>query len=242
MDDPSTLLLVTGGSAGIGAALVAAAPPGTRTVDVSRRGNPDADRHVDADLADPGTWGDVGEIVAAEVAAFAGRRVTFVHAAGVLTPIGFAGEVPTDAYAASVLLNAAAGQVLGHAFLAAVRDRDDLRRELVLVSSGAARRAYAGWSAYGAGKAALEHWVRAVGEEQQQRGGVTVCAIAPGVVATDMQASIRETSPDAFPSVERFRQLHARGELRPPDEVARQLWEVLDDDLAPGAVLDLRDR
>ncbi len=239
---PSTLLVVTGGSAGIGAALVAAAPAGTRVVDVSRSGAAGADRHVAADLSDPASWPTVAAAVAEEVDAFAGDRVTAVHAAGVLEPIGFAGEVDADAYRASVLLNSAAGQVFGAAVLAAVRGRDELRRELVLVSSGAATTPYPGWSAYCAGKAALEQWVRAVGEEQRQRGGVTVCAIAPGVVATAMQAGIRATDPRDFPAVERFRQLHADGELRDPDTVARQLWRVLDEGVETGAALDLRQR
>lgn len=238
--DP-TLLLVTGGSAGIGRAVLRAAPAGTRRVDISRSGADGVDRHVAADLADPGAWPAVAGAIADEVAACDRGRVVMVHAAGTLAPLGFAGEVG-GRYTDNVLLNAAAGQVLGHAFLAAVLDRDDLRRELVMLSSGAARTAYPGWSAYGAGKAALDQWVRTVGAEQQHRGGVTVCAIAPGVVATDMQSSIRDSDPHDFPHVERFRQLHAEDALRAPDDVARQLWDVLDRGVETGAVLDLRDR
>lgn len=239
--DPTTLLLITGGSAGIGAAIVSTAPDGTRTVDVSRSGNPAADRHVAADLADPGAWSTVADAFGEELEGFAGERVVFVHAAGVLDPMGFAGEVGTDAYVDSVLLNSASGQVLGHAFLQAVHGRGELRRELVVISSGAGRSPVAGWSAYCAAKAGMDHWVRTVGLEQQHRGGVRVCAIAPGVVDTAMQDQIREMDERDFPSVERFRRLHAEGELRDPDEVARQLWGVLDADVEPGAVLDLRD-
>jgi benzil reductase ((S)-benzoin forming) len=236
-----TLLLLTGGSAGIGHAIAATAPTATRVVDVSRSGCDLADRHVAADLADPASWGEVGDAIAEEIAATDARRITFVHAAGVLDPIGFAGEVDAESYTANVLLNSAAGQVLGHRFLDAVgARRGELRRELVVISSGAASSAYPGWSAYCAGKAALDHWVRAVGLEQRERGGVVVCAIAPGVVDTGMQDRIREVDEHDFPRVERFRELHAGGELRDPDEVARQLWSVLDDGVEAGSVLDLR--
>ncbi|MBW3621230.1 MAG: SDR family NAD(P)-dependent oxidoreductase [Actinobacteria bacterium] len=235
-----TLLVVTGGSAGIGRALAAAAPAGARIVDISRSGADLADRHVAADLADPASWGAVADAVDEEVARSDARRVTFVHAAGVLDPMGFAGEVDTEAYVANVLLNSAAGQVLGHRFLAAVADRAELRRELVLISSGAASTPYPGWAAYGAGKAALDQWVRSVGLEQRERGGVVVCAIAPGVVATGMQERIREMDPHDFPRVERFRELHAEGGLRDVDTVARQLWDVLDRGVETGSVLDLR--
>jgi benzil reductase ((S)-benzoin forming) len=84
--------------------------------------------------------------------------------------------------------------------------------------------------------------VRAVGAEQQQRGGVRVLAIAPGVVATGMQSAIRATDARDFPSVARFRRLHDEGELEDADDVARRLWALLEaDEPASGAVVDLRD-
>jgi benzil reductase ((S)-benzoin forming) len=246
MNDSPHLVIVTGGSSGLGAALLASAPPGSRRIDVSRSG-PGEDprladvRHVAADLADPGRWAALGELVSAEVETVRPARVTVVHAAGTLTPIGFAGEVDADAYRRNVLLNSAAGQVLGHHVLAALRDVD-ARRELVLVSSGAARTAYPGWSAYGAGKAALDQWVRSVGLEQAERGGIRVLAVAPGVIATPMQSAIRATDDRDFPRVDRFRRLHEDGDLEDADDVARRLWVLLDADEPPtGAVVDLRD-
>jgi benzil reductase ((S)-benzoin forming) len=238
-----TLVIVTGGSAGLGRALLASAPPGAHRVDVSRSGTdlPDTD-HLDADLTDPASWDAVGEQLAALVDRRAWQRITLLHNAGTLEPIGFAGEVDDAAYTRNVLLNSAAGQVLGHRFLAAVRGID-ARRELVLISSGAARSPYPGWSAYGAGKAATDQWVRTVGVEQAQRGGVVVLSVAPGVVATGMQAMIRDTDPRDFPHVDRFHDLHARGQLVEPDVAAEALWALLDDPgVTTGEVVDLRSR
>jgi benzil reductase ((S)-benzoin forming) len=241
-----TLVIVTGGSAGLGRALLAAAPPGARRIDVSRSGpGPDdalADvHHLAADLADPASWERVGRELGREIAGEAWERVSVLHSAGTLDPIGFAGEVDGDAYTENVLLNSAAGQVLGHHLLAAMRELD-ARRELVMLSSGAARTAYPGWSSYGAAKAATDQWVRAVGAEQAIRGGVRVLAVAPGVVGTAMQATIRETDERDFPPVDRFRRLHEDDQLEEPDEVARRLWALLDDDEPPtGSVVDLRD-
>jgi benzil reductase ((S)-benzoin forming) len=241
-----TLVVVTGGSAGLGRALLVAAPAGARRVDVSRSGAGEGPEvadvlHLRADLADPGTWDEVGRALAVELTTEPWERITVLHNAGTLDPIGFVGEVDAPAYARNVLLNSAAGQVLGHHVIAAVRQLD-ARRELVLLSSGAARTAYPGWSAYGAGKAATDHWVRAVGAEQALRGGVRVLAVAPGVVATGMQATIRATDEHDFPPVERFRQLHAQGQLEDADDVARRLWALLDGDEPPtGSVVDLRD-
>lgn len=243
MDTTDTLVLVTGGSAGLGRALLASAPPGAHRVDISRSGTdlPDTD-HLAADLADPASWATVGERLAALVASRPWQRITLLHNAGILEPIGFVGEVDAEDYTRNVLLNSAAGQVLGHRFLAAVHDLD-VRRELVLISSGAARSAYPGWSAYGAGKAACDQWVRTVGAEQHHRGGALVLSVAPGVVATGMQELIRDTDPRDFPQVDRFHDLHARGQLVEPEVAAEALWALLDDpEVATGEVVDLRSR
>lgn len=238
----AALVVVTGGSAGLGRRLLAHAPPGARRLDVSRSGpdDPEID-HLAADLAEPSTWTAVGDELARRLDAFEGARVTVVHNAGTLDPIGFAGEVDDEAYRRNVLLNSAAPQVLGHHVLRALARHPADRRELVVLTSGAARSPYPGWSSYGAGKAAVDHWVRTVAEEQARRGGVRVHAIAPGVVDTGMQQLIRDTAERDFPQVERFRTLHAAGQLADPDAVARALWAALDDpDLPP--VADLRDR
>lgn len=237
----SHLVIVSGGSSGIGLELLAACPwSGARRIDVSRRGAPGCE-HAKADLADPASWPAIAAMFEREVSGFAGERVVFFHSAGTLSPIGFAGEMDPVAYARNVLLNSAAPQVLGDAFLRAAA-RTEARCQLVNVSSGAANNAYAGWSAYCAGKAAADQWVRTAGLEQERRGGrVRLLSVAPGVVATAMQQEIRSTPRHDFPDVSTFVDLHEAGVLRDPASVARDLWALLDADLENGAVLDLRD-
>lgn len=237
----TALVVITGASRGIGAALARAVPwTDAHTVDVSRSGGTDADEHLAADLSDPGEWDRVATALERRLDRLQPADTALLHAAGTLTPIGFAGEVDAAAYRDAVLVNSAAGQVLGGAFLRATRGVPG-RRVLTMLSSGAATSAYEGWSAYGAGKAALDQWVRTVGAEQARRAGATVCAIAPGVVATAMQEQIRRSDPADFPAVDRFVELHERGALADPDHVAVRLWEVLERGVEPGAVLDLRD-
>ena len=237
----TALVFITGGSSGLGLALARTVPFPALVNDISRTGPPDgADiSHFAADLSRPEEWPRVGTHLARLVEEHDPQRAVFIHAAGALTPIGFAGEVDTDAYTANVLLNSAAGQVLGHLFLRAVQGRaGDF--DLVMISSGAARGVYAGWSAYGAGKAALDQWVRNVGAEQQERGGVRVSAIAPGVVATGMQREIRETPEHTFPKVARFHELHDEGDLAEPDDAARRIWDTVEGGIVTGSVMDVR--
>ena len=235
------LVFFTGASSGIGEALAQTVPwQEARLFDVSRRGARGCE-HFRADLADPRAWRGVAKFFEESVAGFTGDRVAFFHCAGTLHPIGFAGEVDPEAYAHNVLLNSAAPQVLGDAFLRAVRGTR-AACHLVMISSGAAHSVYEGWTSYGAGKAAVDQWVRTAGAEQARRGGhCRILSVAPGVVATCMQEQIRATSADDFPEVARFVELHESGALREPKTVAREIWALLDRELENGTVLDLRD-
>lgn len=235
----ANLVFITGGSSGIGAAMARAVPyPDARVINISRRGL-EGYGHYEADLSDPAAWRGVADLFVREIAGFAGDRIVFVHSAGTLQPIGFAGEVPADAYTRQVLLDSAAPQVLGDAFLHAARET---RAEchVVMISSGAAFTVFEGWSAYCAGKAAMDQWVRTAGAEQARRGGrCRLLAVAPGIVETAMQREIRAASSDDFPSVEMFVGIHQKDQGRDPAEAAREIWSLLDRQLENGAVVDL---
>jgi benzil reductase ((S)-benzoin forming) len=236
------LIFISGASSGIGLAMARSVPyAGARVIDISRRGAAGVE-HFPADLAEPSEWDRVAQLFEKEISGFAGERVVFVHSAGTLDPIGFAGEVDAASYARQVLLNSAAPQVLGDAFLRAA-SAAQAPCTLLFISSGAASSVYEGWSAYGAGKSAVDQWVRTTGAEQKRRGGrCRVLAVAPGVIETAMQEQIRAMTEEAFPVVERFRELHRAGALRDPADAARDLWALVSKDTFPnGAVLDLRE-
>ena len=241
MADDRALVWISGASAGIGAAMAASVPwDGARVVDISRSGAEGLD-HVEADLADPSSWADVAAAFEEGLSGFTGGVAVFVHAAGTIDPMGFAAEVDATAYERNVLLNSAAPQALGRAFVATAAGRPG-RRHVVMLTSGAAKSVYPGWSSYGAGKAAVDQWVRDVGAEQDIRGGVRIVAVAPGTVDTGMQARIRETPEEAFPQRQKFLDMHQEGKLTDPAEVAARVWALLDDgDVENGAVVDLRD-
>ena len=234
------LVFISGASSGIGLSVAEAVPFEARVIDISRSGAPGFE-HFEADLCDPASWAAVGALFEREMNGYAGERVVFVHSAGTLHPMGFAGEVDAKGYTAQVLLNSAAPQVLGDAFLRSAH-RCKARCQLLMIGSGAALTVYRGWSAYCGGKAAVDHWVQTVGAELDYRGSPTrVASVAPGVVETAMQEQIREVSERDFPDLPRFVELYEQGQLRDPAEVAQDLWRLLESGLANGSVLDLRD-
>lgn len=238
-----TTVWISGASAGIGAALAASVPfDDATTLDLSRSGGTAGTTHVRADLADPASWPFVAAHFAATLADQQPDHAVFVHNAGVIDPIGPAGRTDPQVYTTNVLLNAAAPQVLGSAFIAGVTAAGTPQATLVLISSGAASTPYPGWSAYCAGKAAVDQWVRTVGAEQATADRpVRVLAITPGSVATAMQETIRASSPEDFPAVDRFISRHRDGQLRTPEDAAAGIWAAARrEDIATGSVLDLR--
>ena len=240
----AALVWISGASSGIGRALVDSVPwPDARVIGISRRPAPPSE-HLAADLADPASWDLVDASFRRELSGYEGDHLVFVHAAGTIAPMGFAGEVDAGPYRDNVVLNSASPQVLGARFLAAAAAVPAARRHLVIITSGAARSVYPGWSSYGAAKAAVDQWVRNAGAEQDVRGGVQVVAVAPGTGPdTDMQAVIRSTPMADFPQRQKFVEQSTRsaGKLTAPAEVAAKIWRLLDAGLANGSVVDLRD-
>lgn len=235
----NSLIWISGASSGVGRALAESVPwEDSRVINISRRDLPGTE-HLAADLADPSSWPAVGESFRTELAGFAGHRVVFFHCAGTVDPLGFAAELDPQPYAANVVLNSAAPQALGQLFVAAAAEVE-ADRFLVMMTSGAAKSVYPGWSSYGAGKAAVDQWVRNVGAEQQDRGGVRLISVGPGTVDTGMQAALREAPERQFPSRRKFVDLHQDGKLTDPRDTARALWGLLEHDLDNGAVVDLR--
>jgi NAD(P)-dependent dehydrogenase (short-subunit alcohol dehydrogenase family) len=239
-----TLLWISGASSGIGAALAQTVPyKDAHVVDISRSGGTPGTEHLPADLTDPAAWSAIAAHFHVRLADFDGSHVAFVHAAGVLEPIGFSGEVNHSRYRTAVMVDCAAPPVLGDAFLNALQaSAFDGTADLVFLSSGAAQKPVEGWSAYCAGKAGQDMWVRTVGAEQQRRDrGRRLLAIAPGVVDTRMQERIRASDERDFPNVERFHRLHEQGELLDPRDSAERIWAVVTGDAESGSVVDIRD-
>lgn len=109
------------------------------------------------------------------------------------------------------------------------------RKVLVSISSGAARKAYSGWSLYCSSKAGLESYIRTVAVEQESESHpFVVLNVDPGVMDTDMQALIRSSHKDDFPAVDYFIHRKESGELRTPDMVAAGIIKILHSDAVSG--------
>jgi NAD(P)-dependent dehydrogenase (short-subunit alcohol dehydrogenase family) len=128
-----------------------------------------------------------------------------VNNAGLLGPIAPLALADGAEVAQAIEVNVIGVANGSSVFAAHVRERPG-RGVLVNVSSGAATKAYEGWAAYCASKAAVDQLTRVVALEEA-RHDLSAYAVSPGLVDTDMQTAIRGADAAWFPERERFRRV-----------------------------------
>jgi benzil reductase ((S)-benzoin forming) len=96
---------------------------------------------------------------------------------------------------------------------------------LVNISSGAATKAYEGWAAYCASKAAVDQLTRVVALEEA-RHDLSAYSLSPGIVDTDMQTAIRGADPASFPERDRFRRFAELQQFNSPGWVGDHILRL----------------
>lgn len=240
-----TAAVVTGHSRGLGAAIAAELlSRDVRVLGISRHGNSDlAQRHGSAlteltlDLADSPTltrW-----LAGRALADFLGSSALalLINNAGLLHPLAPLPKQQPGDVTRAIAVNVGAALALSAAFVAATDKVAD--RRILHISSGAGRKAYAGWSVYCASKAALDNHARAVALDRTER--LRISALAPGVIDTHMQDVIRASTVEDVPNQPRFVDLWREGRLQKPEDVARVLVDFfLSDGFGVEPVSELR--
>ncbi|HMC55962.1 MAG TPA: SDR family oxidoreductase [Gemmatimonadaceae bacterium] len=227
----SAAAIVTGHSRGLGAAMAAELlARRVPVLGISRGDNSElrashpADlMEVKLDLSDMGAlkrWTD-----APALADFVRdvKRPLLINNAGLLEPMGPMSTQDMEDVGRTVAVNVGAVLMMSVAFVQATTASDD--RRILQISSGAGRKAYAGWSVYCATKAALDHHARCIALDRTP--GLRISSVAPGVIDTDMQALIRGSTDASFPDRPRFVAMHREGKLRNAQQVARAIVEFL---------------
>ncbi len=225
---------ITGTSRGIGKALVERIlqEDDTEVHGFSRHGSVEHQRyfHHQADLSDT-------EWLAGHVNGFFpslqdADQIVLVNNAGTLGEVKYLGELQNSSIAHLFNLNVTAVAVLMNQFMKAYHHHHTTEKLMINVSSGAGKSPVDGWSGYCASKSALDMLSKVAQLELQQKGRsqqFKVYALAPGVVDTEMQGEIRQSSRENFSKLDKFIDYKKEGALDDARYTAEKFMELIND-------------
>lgn len=166
---------------------------------------------------------DVSEVGKQIVTDFS-RIDGIIHNAGIIGPVGSMFTTATDEWNNTIMVNLLSIQHLTTILYPAMANSEHCR--VTTISSGAAVNSLHSWSAYCASKAGLDMWTRSLADEGASHG-ISAVSVAPGIVDTGMQETIRSTSKEDFPMVEKFIEFYNNGDLVAPEVVANALFDLI---------------
>lgn len=144
----------------------------------------------------------------------------FINNAGVISPIDFIGNLNNEEIYQNLNVNLLSPILIINKIISI----GIIEKLTILnISSGAANKVLQGWSCYSTSKAAMLFFLNALIEENKNNNKIEVINIDPGVMDTDMQESIRKSSKDNFPLVDKFIEYKESNLLKSPQEVAKDI-------------------
>jgi len=224
-DTSGRVAVITGASRGLGAGMAQFFLSRGMRIAVCARTRPpfgDDDRSLTRAL-DVTDHAAVASFCAETVDRFA-RIDLWINNAGLLAPIGPLRDNDPADLARHIAVNVVGTFHGCQAFIQHLHERGG-EGILINISSGAARNAYAGWSAYCSGKAAVDRMSESIALEEADYG-LRVHAVAPGVIDTEMQSMIRQCDPSQFPQVQKFQDLKDKDNFSTPEFVAEGILRL----------------
>ena len=236
------VFIITGASKGIGFELLKQLQEkGKKVIGIARTSPKGAENFVSADLSETTRLEKILINIIDENIVNA-SSFTLINNAGTVNPIGLIGEVTIDEMTKALTVNLTAPMILSNGFIARLKDFEG-KKQIVNISSGAGRNPYEGWGTYCTTKAGLDHFSRVIALEQEKVAyPVNVVAIAPGIIDTGMQVTIRKSTEEAFPLLDRFIKYKEQGLLSSAEETADKLiaFMLSEDFKTVGPIADIR--
>jgi len=221
-----TAIFITGASRGIGRALVDLLLEDCNNFvyGMSRKQSVKSEnyKHFFVDLS------DIEKVKSFDFTDLVYEKYILINNAGVIDPISHVGMLGSGMMTTNLNVNLVAPTILINSFLKKfLHTKRDLH--IINVSSGAGKYPIDGWSCYNTSKSGIDMFSLVVDQELKidNNTHVKIHSIAPGIVDTDMQGEIRNSSESGFSNIEKFKAYYKDGELSNPMDVATKFLEVI---------------
>lgn len=219
------MILITGVSKGIGQALATYyIATGETVIGIGRSHSFSAENFhfISCDLEDPEAVKRVSFPDMSQE-----QQILFIHNAGILGEVNYFDHTSENNLQRVLQVNLFSGASLIQQLL---KQNLPAKTTCIIIGSGAGINPIPGWAAYCSSKAAVNMFCETLQAEliEQDRSHIRVYSVAPGVVDTTMQSSIRLTPETRFKAVGRFIDYKENRELYTPEEVVRKLVRLLD--------------
>lgn len=219
-------IIITGGSKGLGKEIVDLyLKDEWNVIELSRSGN--GHSHIQLDLSKTESVSKCIEDILESLSKSSIDEFIYINNAATLSPISNFTKIADEDIVDSLNVNIISPMMIMRRIIESFRDHK-IKKTLINVSSGAAKKGYSGWSLYCTGKAGIENFMNSLTEEEKhEEYPFSILNIDPYIMDTSMQEEIRNSTKKDFPSLERFRSFKIENELMQPQEVAKIIMELL---------------
>jgi benzil reductase ((S)-benzoin forming) len=236
--------LITGTSRGIGEALARKILDEGNTVLGISRNPPDKLKftnyyHLPFDLTEISRIDQIMEKVNEIVDDQSFDFVCLVNNASAVEPIGPIEKCPAAEIESHIKIGLLAPMLLTSLFIQRF-SKENIRKKIAFISSGAAFTPLPDESIYCASKAGMHMFAQCVGIEQKNKhDGFEVISIGPGMVDTSMQLAARSKTSDEFAMADFFKQAFEDGRLQEPSRVAEIIYTILGKEYEQGKYVNV---
>lgn len=241
----SKILIITGGSKGIGKGIVNAyIENGWSIFSLSRSINDNFKgvNQIEIDLCDGNNIEQIFQSVFEKFQYNTIEYITLINNAGSIGEVNRIENIPETDIKATFQLNTIVPIQLSRLFIQKTKDWK-ARKSIINISSGAAVSPKYGWSIYCSSKAAIDLFTQSVALEQNfVENGVELKVVYPGIVDTAMQEKIRSQSKDSFMDVDKFIDFKTENKLNDISTVGKEVYKIdQDTSIQNGSIIRIQD-